>query len=202
MAVLAFVLLFGLFILGVPYALYHDSQQLEQPVVVFKAHIWREAPFVLSLLGFMGGVLVLAGVMVTQLPGSWAVWLGASALALTSLSLSFSVIKRHISYWQHDQHATLTVYRQEQRAEYRNEGVFVSFALADVVQITHYTPNSGRAIYSYQVFALRDGTELLLTCLMYTMLGPQELMPDALRQTVRCRLCWLPGDEWHFLGLF
>jgi len=199
---LALVLLFCLFILGVPYALYRDSQQLEQPVVVFKAHSWREVPAVLSLLLFLGAMLVLAGVLVSQPTSSWAAWLGALALVLVSLGLGFVLIRRHISYWQHDRHATLTIYRQEQRAEYRNKGVLVSFALADVVQITHHTPDSGRAIYSYRVFTLRDGTELLLTCLMYNYLGPQELMPAALHQTVRCRMCWLPGDELRFLKLF
>jgi hypothetical protein len=202
MAVLAFVLLFCLFILGVPYALYSDSQKLEQPVVVFKAPIWREAPAVLSLLVFLGAVLVLACVLATLPTGGWVARLGALTLALVGLGLGFVLIWRHISYWQHDRHATLTVYRQEQRAEYRNEGVFVGFALADVVQITHYGSDSGRAIYSYQVFLLRDGTELLLTCLMYSILGPQELMPAARHQKVRCHLCWLPGHELRLPKLF
>ena len=199
---LALVLLFCLFIWGVPYTLYHDSQQLEQPVVVFKAHIWRETPFIIPLLVFNGMLLVLAGVLVTYSTSGLVAWLSALALAFVGLGLSFVLLRRHISYWQHDRHATLTIYRQEQRAEYHNEDVLVNFALADVVQITHYTPNSSRAIHSYWVFALRDGTELLLTCLMYAMLGPQELMPTALRQTVHCSGCLLPGDEWHFPSLF
>ena len=201
-ASLAFVLLFCLFILAVPYALYRDSQHLEQPVVVFEAPRWRSASLLVPLLIFLAMLLVLAGVLVGQLTSSLAVWLGTLALALVSLSLSFVLIRRHISYWQHDRHAMLTVYRQEQRAEYRNEGVLVSFTLADVVQITRYGSDSGRAIYFYQIFLLRDGTELLLTCLMYSILGPQELMPAARHQKVRCHLCWLPGDESRFPKLF
>ena len=197
---MALLLLFVSFslILGWPYALYYDSQKLEQPVVVFEAHIWREASSVIPLLVFNGMMLVLAGVMVTRPTSGLAAWLGALALAFISLGLSYGMLRQHISYWQHDRYTTLTIYRQEQRAEYRNAEVFVSFALADVVQILHYTPNSSRAIYSYQVFVLADGTELLLTCLMYAMLGPQELMPAALRQTVRCHGpygCWLPSHE-------
>ena len=200
-----FVLLVCLGILGMPYALYYDSQQLEQPVVVFKAHIWREASSVIPLLVFDGMMLVLAGVLATHPTSVRAAWLLALALAFISLWLSFFMLRQHISYWQHDRYTTLTVYRQEQRAEYRDADVFLSFALADVVQILHYTPKSSRAIYSYQVFVLADGTELLLTCLMYSMLGPQELMPAALRQTVRCHGpygCWLPGQKLRFPTLF
>jgi uncharacterized protein with PQ loop repeat len=193
MAVLvaSFVLFVCLGILGMSYALYYDSHQQEQPVVVFKAHIWREAYSLIPLLVFNGMMLVLAGVLVIY--------------AISSIGLSFMMLRQHISYWQHDRYTTLTIYRQEQRAEYRNVDVFLSFALADVVQIIQYTPNSSRAIYSYQVFVLADGTELLLTCLMYSMLGPQELMPAALRQTVRCHGpygCWLPGQELRFPTLF
>jgi hypothetical protein len=207
MAVLvaSFVLLVCLGILGMPYALYYDSQQLEQPVVVFKAHIWREASSLIPLLIFNGMLLVLAGVLAIYTISSIGTWLVGLTLTFISLGLSFMMLRQHISYWQHDRYTTLTIYRQEQRAEYRNADVFLSFALADVVQIIHYTPNSSRAIYSYQVFVLADGTELLLTCLMYSMLGPQELMPAALRQTVRCHGpygCWLPGQELRFPTLF
>lgn len=198
MAVLALVLLFCLFILGLPYALYRASQQLDKPVVVFTANFWREAPFLLGIFAFLGGVLVLAGVIVTRPTISLLAGLSAFALTLVSLGLGFVFLRLQLTYWRHDQHATLTIYRQEQRAEYRNEDVLVSFALADVVRITRYTPTSSRAIYSYQVFVLRDGTELLLTCLMYSILGPQQLMPDAPRQTVRRLGCWLPGDELNF----
>jgi hypothetical protein len=201
----AFVLLVCLGILGAPYALYYDSQQQEQPVVVFKAHIWREAYLVIPLLSFNAMMLVLAGVVATYVSRSIGTWLVALALAVIGLGLSFGMLRQHISYWQHDRYTTLTIYRQEQRAEYRNKDVFLSFALADVVKIIQYTTHSSRAIYSYQVFVLADGTELLLTCLMYSMLGPQELMPAALRQTVRCHGpygCWLPGHELRIPTLF
>ena len=201
MAVLAFVLLFCLFILGLPYALYRDSQQLDKPVVVFTAHFWREAPFLLGIFAFLGGVLVLAGVIVTRPTISLLAGLSAFALTLVSLGLGFVFLRLQRTYWRHDQHATLTIYRQEQLAEYRKEDVLVSFALADVVRITRYYSGS-RGIYSYQVFTLRNGTELLLTCLMYSMLGPEELMPDVPRQTVRKTGSWLPGDELNFSTLF
>ena len=150
----------------------------------------------------------MAGLLATRPSSGLAALMGALVLALPGLGLGFVVLRLHLSYWQHDQHATLTIYCQQQRAEYYNKGIFLSFALVDVVQITEYaTPSRGTkgplwSNYSYRIFVLQDGTELLLTCLMYSMLGPQELMPAALRQTVRCRICWLPGDAWHFPTLF
>jgi hypothetical protein len=202
MAALLLALPCCLLIMGLPYALYRDSQQLGQPVVRFTARAWRTMPLLVPLLVFLGMILVLAGVIVTRPTISLLAGLMAGALTLISLGLGFVMLRLYSSYWRHDRHATLTVYTQEQRAEYRNDGVLVRFALADVVRITCYTPNSNRGIYSYQGFVLRDGTELLLTCLMYTMLGPQELMPDVPRQTVRKTGAWLPGDELNFSTLF
>jgi hypothetical protein len=198
---LLLALVICLLIMGLPYALYRDSQQLAQPVVRFAARAWRTLPLLVPLLVFLGGMLVLAGVIVTRPAISLLAGLSAGALTLISLGLSYVFIRLQLTYWRHDQHATLTIYTPEQRAEYRNEGVLLSFALADVVRIVYYTPSS-RAIYTYHVFVLRDGTELLLTCLLYTMLGPEELLPDVPRQTVRKTGAWLPGDELNFSTLF
>jgi hypothetical protein len=187
--------------MGVPYALYRDSQQLGQPVVVFAARAWRTLPTLMPLLAFLGTMLVLAGVIVTRPTISWLAGLSAVALTLISLSLSVGFLRQYSTYWRHDRHAMLTVYTQEQRAEYRNDGVLVTFALADVVSIIGYNTNT-RALYNYQIFTLRDGTELLLTCLMYSMLGPEELMPDVPRHAVRRFGGWLPGDELNFPTLF
>lgn len=188
-------------ITGLPYALYRDSQQLAQPVVRFEARAWRTMPMLAPVLVFMGMLLGLVGVIITRPVISSLAGLSASALTVISLGLSFLLLRQYSTYWHHDRHATLTVYTQEQRAEYCNDGVLVRFALADVVCITGYN-TTGRAIYSYQIFTLRDGTELLLTCLMYSMLGPQELMPDVPYQAVRKFGGWLPGDELTFSTLF
>ncbi|RZK88749.1 MAG: hypothetical protein EOO62_37195, partial [Hymenobacter sp.] len=101
---LLFVLLFCLFILGVPYALYRDSQQLDKPVVVFKAHFWRETPFLLGIFAFLGGMLVLAGVIVTRPTISLLAGLSAFALTLISLGLGFVFLRLQLTYWRHDQH--------------------------------------------------------------------------------------------------
>ena len=197
---LLLALVLCLLIMGLPYALYRDSQKLDKPVVVFKANFWREAPYLISILAFLGGILVLVGVIVTRPTISLLAGLSAFALTLVSLGLGFVFLRLQLTYWRHDQHAMLTIYTKEQLAEYRNEDVLVSFALTDVVRITRYDSGS-RGIYSYQVFTLRNGTELLLTCLMYSMLGPEELLPDVPRQTVRKSGAWLPGDRLNFSTL-
>jgi hypothetical protein len=198
---LLLALLFCSLSLGLPYALYRDSQQLGQPVVRFEARAWRTLPMLVPLLVFLGMMLALAGVIVTRPTISLLAGLSAGGLTLISLGLSFGFLRQYSTYWRHDRHATLTVYPQAQRAEYRNDGVLVNFALADVVGITGYNTNT-RALYNYQIFTLRDGTELLLTCLMYSMLGPEELMPDVPRQAVRRFGGWLPGDELNSATLF
>ncbi len=194
---LLLALVLCLLIMGLPYALYRDSQKLDKPVVVFTVHFWKEAPFLLGIFAFLGGLLVLAGVIVTRQTISLLAGLSAFALTLVGLGLGFVFLRLQLTYWRHDQHAMLTIYTQEQRAEYRNEDVLVSFALADVVRITRYDSGS-RGIYSYQVFMLRNGTELLLTCLMYSMLGPEELLPDVPRQRVRKTGAWLPSGGLNF----
>lgn len=200
--VLLLALVLCLLIMGLPYMLYLDSQHLEQPVVIFRARRWRVLPIVAALFIFNTLALVVFGLLAIRPTSSLAASLGDFAMVLVCLSLGFVMLWQYGTYWQHDQHATLTIYRQEQRAEYRNENTFSSFALADVVQITEYTLKGNRGIYSYQIFTLRDGTELLLTCLMYSMLGPQELMPAALHQVVHCYFCWLPGKAPSLSNLF
>lgn len=201
MAVWLIVAVLLALIMGLPYSLYLDSQKLEQPVVVFTARMWREATMLVPLLVFLGMLLGLAGVIVTRPTISLLAGLSAFALTFISLGLSFVFLRLHLTYWRHDRYARLTIYPQEKRADYQNKDVLVSFALADVVGITRYYSGS-RGIYSYQVFTLRDGTELLLTCLMYSMLGPAELLPDVPRQEVRKSGAWLPGDELNFSTLF
>ncbi|WP_223653005.1 hypothetical protein [Hymenobacter psoromatis] len=198
LVVLALVLL--LFLLGTPYALYFDSQKLDKPIVVFTTRIWRVAYCLLITIVFAGFLLIIAGLLATRPNVGVAGLLGA--LALFSLGWSFLVLRLHLSYWRHDQDATLTVHRQESRAEYCNNGIFLRFALADAVQITEYATRGFRGVYSYQIFILQDGTELLVTCLMYSFLGPQELMPAAARHTVPRTICWQPGDELIFPTLF
>jgi len=128
------------------------------------------------------------------------------ALGFFGAGVGFIILRLHFSYWQHDRHATLTVFRQEQRVEYHNKGLCLRVALADVVQITTYTTYGSRGPawgnYSYQVLVLQDGSQLLLTCLLYSMLGPQDIMPTPQRHTERRYICWLPGDKLSSATLF
>lgn len=201
-----------LFILGYPYALHLDSQKLDEPVVVFTARSWRAGPWSLLMLGFAGFLLATAGWLATATAtatgGGAGTALGALPLALLGLALGFIIFRLHFSYWRHDRYATFAINRPEQRADYRNQDVWLDFALADVVQVTEHSAlgRSGRGPvwrnYSYHVFALRDGTEVLVTCLLYSLLGPQELVPTAHHAAVQHRVCWLPGDELNFPTLF
>ncbi|AMJ64185.1 hypothetical protein [Hymenobacter sp. PAMC 26628] len=206
--VAGFIALGALFILGYPYALHFESQRLDKPVVVFTARIWRAALWSLLVLVFAGFLLVMAGQLATMPGGQPAATLGALVFALLGFGLGFIIGRLHYTYWRHDRHATLSIRPRERRAEYRNDGVQFAFALADVVQITEHTTRSGGSKgslfsqYGYQVFELRDGTELLVTCLLYSLLGPQELIPAAQRATVQHRICWLPGDELNSPTLF
>ena len=131
-SIIGFVVLGTLFILGYPYALYFDSQRLDKPVVVFTARIWRATPWSLLVLVLAGFLFVMAGRLAT-VPGGELV---ALVFAPLSSGLGFIIIRLHYTYWQHDRHAMLAIRPQEQRAEYWNDSVQLTFALADVVQIT------------------------------------------------------------------
>lgn len=193
-----------------PLQLHLDSLRLAQPIVIFQGRFWRGGmmPWTLGGLVFAGFLLALAGLLATRPTSGFVAVLGALIVAIFGVGISFIILRLHVSYWQHDQHATLTVHQQAQRAEYHNKGISVSFNLADVVQITHYAnnPHNTRAPiwsnYSYRVYVLQDGTELLLTRLMYSLIGPQDLMPTTNRLTVPRYICWLPGDELNFPTLF
>lgn len=206
--IIGFIALGVFFILGYPYALHLDSQKLDKPVVVFTARIWRTAPGSLLVLVLTGFLLALAVRLATVPTSDYIAALGALVSALLGFGLGFIVLRLHYSYWRHDRYAILTIKPQEQQAEYRNHGVQVTFALADVVQITAYTTPAGSSKgslfsqYEYHIFTLRDGTELLVTCLLYSLLGPQELVPAAHRATVQRRICWLPGSELNRPTLF
>lgn len=206
--IIRFITLGALFILGYHYALHFDSQRLDKRVVVFAARIWRATPWSLLVLVFAGFLFVMAG-RLAAVPGSeLAATLEALIFTLLGFGLGFITIRLHYTYRQHDRYAVLTVRPQEQRAEYWNNDVQLSFALADVMQITEYITQSGGSKgslfshYGYQIFTLRNGTELLITCLLYSLLGPRELIPAAGRATVWRRICWLPGDELNFPTLF
>lgn len=123
------------FILAWPYRLHIESQKLDKPVVVFTLRVWRAAPWSLLVLVFAGFLLVMAGQLATMPGSALAATLGALVFALLGFGLGFIVVRLHYTYWQHDQHAILTIKPQEQRAEYWNDGVQFAFALADVVQI-------------------------------------------------------------------
>jgi hypothetical protein len=196
LAVLPFI-----FILGYPYKLHAESLKLAEPVVIFTGNFWRATPWSLLFLGLAGLLLVLAFYLIQQPNAGWDTLLGALVVALPGLALGFILLRLHLSYWQHDRYASLTIYRNEQRAEYFNGDTCYYFALADVMHVTTYTSTSHTSRlqfwghYSYQIFFLQDGTQLLVTCLLYSLLGPQELLPAIPHDVATRYICWLPGNE-------
>ena len=187
-----------LLILGYPFKLHFESLALDEPVVIFTSNPWRATLWTASSLGLAGLILAVAFRLAQQPDVGYAL-LGALVVALPGLALGFILLRLHLSYSEHDQYASLTVSRQEQRAEYYNKGVYLNFALTDVVHVTEYATLSRApwSHYSYQVFFLQDGTQLLITCLFYSLLGPQELFATASHDTVTRYICWLPVNEVH-----
>lgn len=188
-----------IFVLGYPYKLHTESLNLEKSVVTFKGSFWRAIPQSVLPLGIAGLLPALASRLVQQPAASWGTLLAALIVGLPGLALGFILLRLHLSYWQHDRHATLTIHRNEQRAEYWWQGKLLNFALADVVSIitydSYYIRNRRAALwgnYSYHVWYLKDGSQLLYTCLLYSLLGPDELVPAAQRQTAGRFICWLP----------
>ena len=126
----------------------------------------------------------------------WFIKLFVSLLGiLPFVAFAYVANRLHFTYWQHDRQAHLIVDVLAQCAVYRNHN-HMSFALSDVVQITNYESNAGAKTpwksYGYQVFVLKDGTEIIITCLLYYATSQAELFPAARRETVQRRICWLP----------
>lgn len=195
-----------LFILVAPYALYFDSQKLDKPIVVFQIRFWRNA-LPLLMTGALFGIAIMIASTLFKVNELLMVVI-CLPLAVLTLRWGFIGLWLHLTYWRHDRRATLKVCRLEQTATYTDAGSIIRFALADVVSVTtydSYRPSKRRAMwqeYSYQLWQLQDGTWFVLTCLLYSFSGPDDLLPAALRRTIRPRICWLPGDPLMNLSFF
>jgi len=209
---LALVLTLGAIILigYYPLQLHLDSIQLDQPVVVFRGSFWREGLALLQLTGLILFALVL---LWTPVPG----WPGRLILLLAMLLLLRVILLRswlHLSYWRHERQATLTIDRPAQLVTYANGSMLKIFPLANVVSVTRYEGLVRRAYvnrhpypgpYGYQVWTLCDGTELVLTSLLYIFTEPSVLLPPVTSHSMHPRYCWLPGDPlitWRHANTF
>ncbi|TPG65487.1 hypothetical protein [Hymenobacter nivis] len=197
--VVGFVALGALLGLGVPYALHLDSLKMDKPVVVFRNRPWRNLLGLLLAGMLLGMGIVLVITAVRKIDELYLV-LFSLIVATALLVLGATGFWLHVTYWRHDRRAVLTIDRTSQLATYTNAGTTQQFVLADVASITQYDsyrPSGHRMTwdgYNYQIWELHDGTWLVLTCLLYSFSGPEDLLPPVRCRTVRPRICWLPGD--------
>jgi len=125
----------GVLVLAVPYKLHFESLQLEKPVAVFSARVWRALP--LTLL-FSSLAVPLVGLL---LDGRLGI-LGSLILLAPTLLVCRGVvfcIRLHTSYWQHDREASLAIDTVSKRAVYFNKEVHVEFAFSEVVGIVQHS---------------------------------------------------------------
>ena len=182
------------FILAVPYKLHFESLQLEKPVAVFSARVWRALP--LTLL-FSSLAVPLVGLLLDGRAGVLGFVILLAPTLLVCRGVVFC-IRLHTSYWQHDREASLVIDTAGKRAVYFNKEVHVEFAFSDVVGIVQHSCSWGRAPwghYEYRVFRLSNGTDILVTCLFHSLLGPDRFFTNAPRTLEKHRVCWLPTSE-------
>ncbi|MDB5233329.1 MAG: hypothetical protein JWR44_322 [Hymenobacter sp.] len=185
-------------VLGFPYRLHLESLRLEKPVVVFSARIWRALP--LTLL-FSGLALLLIGVALSISFRNHTNSLDPLILLVPTTLVCWGVvisIRLHHSYWKHDREATLVIDTLGKRATYSNQEVHLDFAFSEVVNIVQHSCRWGRAPwghYGYEVLRLSNGTDILVTCLFYSLLGPERSFSKATCTLEKHRVCWLPTSE-------
>ena len=197
-SVFLWVVIGAVLVFALPYALHLKSLRLDQSIVKFSASVWRALPFTLL---YSGSALYFAGTTFIEWfrspVGDPALLFALVPIALFGWFAAVS-IRLHASYWRHDRDATLVIDVPSERAIYANKEVLIDFALADIVGIEEHWCDSGRtpwSQYEYEVLRLNDGTDILFTCLFYSLLGPNDFFPKATRTLERHRICWLPGSE-------
>lgn len=199
------VALFALLLLAWPYMLFFEARRLDTPVKAFVYRVGREDISLLLLLLIYNGAAAFTlytafKMLVTHesTQGEPFTQLFIFCLVVIPFSaLAFVVNRLHYSYWRHDHLACLEVDELQQQVVYTNHDQKLTFAVSDVASIVRYSarnynyrsPWNG---YEYEVYALQDGTEFIVTCLLYYSTSPSELFPLAQRKTVQRRICWLP----------
>lgn len=190
-------------ILALPYLVHFDSQKMKQPVISFSCVSWKIILSTLYTALLLGALSYLvAGVVRGPRP---ALWVGIVFLAVGVLLLRLAFVQAwlHVTYWHHEWGVNLLIDRPAQIATYAKAGHTKQFALADIRRITRYESYRRRSYFSrrsvrqpfhYQIWELGDGTELVITCLLYSFTELSTLVPAASGHLVKPRICWLPGD--------
>ena len=181
------------FILAVPYKLHFENLEFEKAIVVFSARAWRALPLTLS---FCGLAVLVMGLLLDGRVGILGSLILLAPMFLIGRGVLFCV-RLHISYWQHDCDASLVIDATGKRAVYFNKEVQVEFALSDVVEIVQHSCRwrAPWRHYEYKVFRLSNGTNILITCLFYSLLAPDRFFANATSTLEKHDVCWLPGSE-------
>ena len=211
---LAAILLVFSGVISLPYLVHFDSQKMERPVVSFNCVGWKIVASTLYTALLIGALSYLV-TEIAQLPQSarW-VYIVFSMTGVLLLRLAFVQAWLHVTYWHHEWDTNLIIDRPAQAVTYTKAGHTKRFPLADIWRITRYEAYRRRSYFSrrtvqqpfhYQIWELRDGTELVITCLLYSFTEPSSFLPDAAGELVKPRICWLPGDPligFRFAALF
>ena len=195
----------ALLLLAWPYLLFFEAKRLDTPIKKFAYQFGREdismLPFLLLYNGAAAFTLFTAvNEILTREStqnGPLTKLLFFSCLAVFPfLAIAFVVNRLQYSYWRHERHARLEINGLLQQATYTNQDPQLTFATSEVISIVQYSARQYRRApwnaYEYGVYTLQDGTEIIITCLLYYSTSPAESFPAAQRETVQRRICWLP----------
>ena len=194
-------------VIALPYLVHFDDQKVERPVAVFRCVLWKTAALTLYTL-ILNGLFVFfccSIVAITRQHQEQGMLFYVFVLFAGGLLSRMTIIQTwlHLTYWYHDWRTVLIIDRPAHMVTYTRAGRTVKFALNDFVRFIRYESHgrleyfsrrTHKKIYSYQVWELRDGTELVVTCLLYTFTEPIALLPPVIGRQVKPRVCWLPGD--------
>ena len=198
---------FALLLLAWPYILFFEARRLDTRVKEFAYRFGREdVSLLLMLLLYNGAAAFTLYAAIAELFTHESIKddlsgkLVVGMIALPFLSFAFIVNRLHFSYWHHERHARLEIDELEQHARYNNKEIHLIFAVSEVVSIVRYSASQYRRApwngYEYEVYTLQDGTEFIITCLLYYSTNPAKLFPTSQRNTVQRRICWLPETRF------
>ncbi|UYZ62481.1 hypothetical protein [Hymenobacter weizhouensis] len=186
----------GIVVLSFPYYLHLASQQPPAPVAKFSASAWNISLTTIMSTGLSvgsGGMMIIIALK-PPVRSDNVVMCGLLAILIwLPLLLTWRL---HSSYWRHSRATVLLARPLEKKLEYYDGADWLTVDFADVACIIrHVSKYPGRGLwsdYSYQVWQLRNGQQILLTSLHCFPLAPGELLPNTPQQVEVHRICWLP----------
>ncbi len=191
LALLIVFLPFGLVIRWMYRAIQHADEP-EPEIIICHPSFWNQYSFYVvfpfSILGM--GPVVMAYLALTQLDGDALLFCFLFLILWTPAILLFWI---YCSYWKHDQHCTLRIFRQQSRFEYTSNGVVSSYHFSDVRNLTLYRSKRARGgdYIFYTEVELADGQCLLITCLIADFRFITSTQTTS-QQTIVCWFPWLP----------